>query len=228
VSAEGLDVAQATAYVDIAAWSAIAEAGDGAAAAGQDYVNSSATGGYLAPIPSGPQPLTDEELEDFFQAMIVGITGVAGTLVRPFWQIEPAEQPQFGTTWMAFGVEVSEEDVYAVNLHLPGYDQLQRHEILDVKVRAYGPLARSTLDRLRDGLQIGQNREPLLLAGMGLVSTDKARTVPTVMKERYLFAVETTVRIRRQIVRNYPVLDVASAAGTITRDTGATTAFNAP
>ncbi len=234
MSYEGADLVSASGIYGIAAVGAIVEGADGAAALGADYTNTSATGGYLAPLSSpAPQPLEDDDLDDFFQAMIVGITQLPVGLVRPFWQLEPAIEPPIGTTWIAFGVEVATRDPFAFVGHFPavgntpGYDQMRRDEVLEITVRGYGPAARSTIDLLRDGLQIAQNREPLYLANMGLVDgPTEGNTVPVIMKERWLLAVQTKVRIRRRVIRNYPVLDLLHATGTIQTDVGFTDAFN--
>lgn len=46
--------------------------------------NTSATGGYLAPLLK-PSVLEDPELTDFFQSLVAGITGLDPTLVFPRW-----------------------------------------------------------------------------------------------------------------------------------------------
>jgi hypothetical protein len=182
--------------------------------------NTSATGGYLVPALS-PAPLEDAALDDFFQAVVVGITALPGASVRPRWQIEPPNMPNLASDWAAFGVAVVASETFAWVGHfpavglVPGYDEFRRHEELEWITSFYGPDARANAALLKDGLQIAQNREPLLLAGMGVIETGDVRTVPLLVKERWQFRADLPVRIRRAVVRRYPVLDLASAQATL-------------
>lgn len=183
--------------------------------------NDSATGGPLTPE-LVPAPLEDIALDDFLHDLIVGITGLDNTLVRPRWQPEPANLPDVGTNWVAFGIVSKEADTYAVEQHIAtgqGFDYLKRQEVLNIFCSFYGPQAGSYAELLRDGLQIAQNREVLQLNMMGLVETKETITAPSLVKDKWLFRVDLMVRIRRQILRQYPVLNVLSAQGTIDVET---------
>lgn len=180
--------------------------------------NTSATGGYLTSTPI----LEDQALFDFMHDLITGITGMDPTLVRPRWQPEPPDLPDFNVNWCAFGITEGETEpgtAYVVHQDSPQIlDQLQRHETLDVFASFYGPNASSLAKTLRDGLQVAQNREILQLASMGLVSTGDVVTAPELIKERWLYRVDLSVKIRRQIVRTFTVLDLASASGTLNNE----------
>lgn len=180
--------------------------------------NTSATGGYLAPE-NALAPTEDDALVDFLQSVIVGVSGVPGQFVRPRWQPEPPNLPPRSTTWIALGIDSRQPDTYAYVDHggdAPGADNLQRHEVLNLRASIYGPAADSTAARIRDGLQIAQNREALQLANMGLVQTGNPIAVPSLVKEQWLYRVDLTIAIRRLIQRNYPVLNLVTAHGDVT------------
>jgi hypothetical protein len=198
-------------------------------------INTSSTGGYLQPAAS-PAPLEGRALLRFIQGIIVGITGLAGNLVRPYHQTEPPDVPDEGEAWAAFRVTRRPSDEYPFVgrlSYLPetGNDNLQRHEELDILTTFYDTgsvgldsaqdqLADYNCTLLRDGLLIPQNREPLFLLGMGLVKTGEAVTVPVILKKRWQYRVDLEWTIRRQIDRTYPVGVIVSASGTLYTDTG--------
>lgn len=183
--------------------------------------NTSATGGYLVPGAS-PAPLEGRALLQFLQAWIVGITGMDGPMVRPRWQTEPPNIPANGTCWAALGISDRTADTFAVVEHHSdgdGFDRLTRHETLMVAVDFYDDGVTGLADKfaalLRDGAAIAQNREPLLNAGFGLVEVTEILSLPSLLKETWLYRASTGVVLRRQVDRDYPVLNVLSASGDI-------------
>lgn len=163
-------------------------------------------------------------LENFFHCWIVGITGMDNAVVRPSIQPEPPNIPNAYTAWMAFRFEDVSSDTYPAIIHsyvtggTPpvqiGQDELQRQETFDVVCSFYdlgqGGQARSLAKLLRDGTAISQNLEPLFLAGMGFVQCFQPIPVPSLLKSRWLYRLDMSIRIRRVIVRDYPVLDLIS------------------
>ena len=182
--------------------------------------NTSATGGYLVPTSSTPLP-GGLSLDDFIQTVLVGISGLTNTLVRPNWQEAPPKPPDIATNWLAFGVEVNAADANAwVDMDADGVQHSQRQENLDVKCSFYGPLAMSYAQIVRDGFQIQQNLEALRLANMGFVSTGAILQMPDLVNERYITKVVMSVHLRREIKRIYPVLSLEGAGGTINSESG--------
>jgi len=142
--------------------------------------------------------------------------------VRPRWQPEPPDLPDFGTTWAAIGEVSRVPETYAADFHFcendtrgNGYDLLVRNEEIELLISFYGPLAGTYAGLLRDGIQISQNREKMLLAGFGLVSTGDPVTVPELIKERWWYRVDQPFIVRRQIQRKYDVLNLLSAPTTV-------------
>ncbi len=179
--------------------------------------NTSATGGYLSPDPAEPV-LEGSELEDFFQTVIVGISGVASTLVRPRWQPEPGNLPDADQTWLAFGITTITPDTYAVELHEPdgeGTDEIWRNELIELMLSGYGPQASTAIARFRDGLQVSQNREALQAEKMNLVDTGEPITAPTLVKDRWLNRIDMRVTFTRVIRRVYSVENIESSNVTI-------------
>lgn len=177
--------------------------------------NDSSTGGYLLPNPTAvPVSLQDADLDNFFQQVFAGLTGIDGSLVRPSWQQVPPNQPDIDTAWMAFGITEQPADTYAYEIHNPennGSDYLSRNEQLDILCSFYGPTARSNAAIVRDGLQVSQNREVLMLGGIALISCGTIRRVPTIYNARQYLRVDMMVYFRRQIVRTYPILHITTA-----------------
>ena len=189
--------------------------------------NTSATGGYLAPAAT-PTPLEGQQLLDFIQLFIVGVTGMDGTLVRPFWQTEPPNIPTAGVAWCAFRVDARPSDEYPYVEHVSNEsfvgDKLQRHEDLILHAIFYdlgsGGQADALVGLLRDGSAIAQNREALAGGGLYLVRAGAPTPVPVLLKLRWSYRVDLEIVLRRQIDRVYPVLDLVGADGTLNTDGG--------
>jgi hypothetical protein len=179
-------------------------------------VNTSATGGYLDPTLTTPS-LDDDALTDFFQEIIVGVSGLPGDKVFPRWQEDPPELPEFGVDWAAVGVNARRANFSPAVEHHPdgdGYDELIRQEEIDVLISFYGPSAASIASRFRDGMHIAQNREPLLLTGMALAEAvgDFTRS-PELIFNRWLNRIDATMVIRRVVTRRYSVLNLLQVIG---------------
>lgn len=194
----------------------------------------SSTGGYLqqlpadAALPAPPQPITGQALLDLLQGMIVGVTGLDGTLVRPLWQPTPPQQPPATVNWAAFGIININPDAYPVVVHKPdvtyqpatpgdaqGVDRLQRHQQIDVRAVFYGPDCWTNASLLRDGVYIPQNRELLVANGMNLTGVSRILSIPELINTVWYRRCDITLTIAQEINREYAVLDLASAVGII-------------
>lgn len=184
--------------------------------------NTSATGGYLFPLPPpAPAPIEGQSFNRFLNEVVVGISGLPGSFVRPRWQPEPANVPNLNEDWLSFGIQSKRADTYAVELHDgsgDGSDEIQRHETVEVLLSFYGPNADANLEIFREGLQVAQNREVFQLNAMGQTETGDAITIPALVKERWYYRVDMTWIFRRQIRRIYPVLNLLSFDGTLNAD----------
>lgn len=191
-------------------------------------LNDSRSGGPLLPDALGPQPLEGQALNQFLQSWFVGITAIDPTLIRPRWQPEPANIPDAGDFWVAFGLTRRVADAYVSMVHDPdadeglGADIMQRHETLELLVSFYDLGVNGQADSyaalFMDGLQVPQNRELLDLNAFGLVEASNPVAVPVLFKERWLYRVDLALTMRRRITRKYPVRNLISAQGTIITD----------
>jgi hypothetical protein len=186
----------------------------------------SSAGGFVHPDIT-PAPLDGLHLNDFLQAVFVGLTGLDGTLVRPAFQPEPGNTPDAGVAWMAFQYTSRPIDVFPALIHHPegdGYDEFQRHEELHVLCSFYdlgsSGLADEYCGLLRDNLMIPQNAEVFTQAGMGVAMVGDKTVVPLLKQMRWQYRVDLPLIVRRAVVRNYPILNLLQAVGTLTTDTG--------
>jgi hypothetical protein len=180
--------------------------------------NTSASGGPLLPLATGPQPLEGQALLDFFQGWLVGMTGLPGVNVTPRAQPEEPNIPQQGICWLAFGINIIEADTFPAIVHDPngngglGWDILRRQETINLLCSFYdlGSGANSGMYAaiLRDGLVIQQNLELLTLNGFGYVGTGEQLVVPVLMKSRWLYRIDMGLTVRRSVERAYAVENV--------------------
>lgn len=190
--------------------------------------NTSATGGYLVPSSTNSN-LDDLLFSEFLQPIIVGITGLPGAMVRPRWQAEEPNIPDFGTDWAAIGTTARRADTNPAIAHVStggvgtsgvGSDNVYRCEELDILVSFYGPNCEANSDLLIMGFGVSQNREQMLLQGYGFVSCGDPIITADILNERWTRRVDVPFQVRRAVVYNYPVLDILSAAGTVVNDEG--------
>lgn len=181
----------------------------------------SATGGYLTP--SSPSPPMDDCLEDILQAVVVGITGLPGDMVRPRWQPRPPKQPEINQDWCAIGVMSSTPDNTPAIVHDgsgDGSSTLRRHTSLNVLATFYGPCAGHYASLLSDGLYIAQNREAMMRDGLALIEVEPIRSVPSLVNTMWRRTYDLPIRLRRRVDRTYPVLNLTGASGAIHYDGG--------
>lgn len=184
--------------------------------------NDSSVAGYLNPSAASPY---DDALDDFLHGVIVGLTGLPGSLVRPRWQAEPLQRPEFSVNWCSFGLARAEVDAFAYeHNHSEGEGPVivERDEILSYAHSFYGPNAHGLAERFRDGLEIPQNRDVLQSGDIGLVEVQEAVKVPSLMAERWVPKIDVTVLYRRRTSRSYPVLTIRSAGIEIVTPDGST------
>lgn len=176
-------------------------------------LNNSTTGGALLPS-AAPAPLESDALDNFLHDYIVSLTGFDNKLVRPRWQPAPANIPDYATDWVAFGIMNYTRETYASEQHFTSptvYNVVKVHEELDILTSFYGPNSAKFVSLLRDGMQVEQNREILVLNGMNLVESKDIAAMPEMVKERWLKRYDLHFTIRRIIVRQYDVNSLASA-----------------
>lgn len=176
--------------------------------------NTSATGGYLQQVAG---PLEGLDLRRFIGTVLVGVSGFEPEMVRPAWQQNPPPVPNIDTNWMAFGITArrADNDPYQVEKDDGQRTLMLRHEELDIMLAFYGPDCLQKAAEVREGFELTQNTESLLLAGMAYIDLSDIIHAPELVNDRYFDRADTTLTIRREVRREYRVLNFVSAYGAI-------------
>ncbi len=164
------------------------------------------------PLP--PAPAEDVDLDAIFQALVTGVTGLDGTLVRPRWQPVVPKQPEPAVTWCAIGVMVQTADDGPSLVHNPegdGSDTYLRHESIEVLASFYGPLAQQYASLFRDGIAIQQNTESLSAVDIRWIECGTIRQMPELVNQQWIRRSDIALRFRRKITRVYGTLSIEIA-----------------
>ena len=170
-------------------------------------MSTSATGGYLI------ESETALDVKRFFHDLIMNITGIDKTLVRPRWQPNQPIIPSSGTNWCGFGITILESDdsAYLKENSLGDSASLIRHEKYSLFCSFYGTLASENIRKMRDGLQIGQNREVLFLNNFGYVSCTPSTHAPELINDIWHDRYDIEFQFAREVHKDYNVLSILHA-----------------
>lgn len=184
--------------------------------------NTSATGGYLQQVAG---PMEGLDLRRFLGTVLVGVSGLDPQLVRPSWQQNPPPIPNIDTDWMAFGISArrADNDPYQAEKDDGQRSIMARHEELDILLTFYGPNCLQIAAELRDGFELTQNTESLLLAGMAYIDLSDIVHAPELVNERFYDRADATLTIRREVRREYRILNFVAAYGVIHANRDVTT-----
>lgn len=175
---------------------------------------------FIVPDPA-PTPLYGDELEDVFHDTIAGILSLDGSLVRPRWQANPPNQPDFDVDWVAFGIVNNKGDWnpymgFDATADLGnGADVFERDEELILLHSYYGPNSMKLQSLFQDGLYLDDNRALLTAQGIKFISFVDAMQVPALMKETWVKKMDQRYIFRRRIRRQYPIRYLLSATATL-------------
>jgi hypothetical protein len=168
---------------------------------------SSTVAGFLAPFAS---PLYDDPLDDFLHAFLVALSTLPGPFVRPRWQPEPPNLPNFATNWLAWGITDIDEDRFAYQEQISNDDEedhlnVSRDELLTMLLSFYGPKAGQLAKQVSNSVQLGQNRSYLRAQNMTVVEVMPQIRVPALFKEKWVPRVDMRILFRRRAVSSYAV-----------------------
>ena len=179
-------------------------------------VNDSSTGGPLAP--SSPPPVDDLALAVVLQVAVAGVTGIPRDLVLPRWQPTQPRIPDVGETWCALDVTTTTLMGTPAQIHNPegdGSTTVRAFYQLDVLASFYGPNSDAYARLFCDGLYISQNRDFLRSSGLNLIGFDPIRRVPDISGTQARRKSDLPFRLTQVIERQYSILNVRQASGTI-------------
>lgn len=173
--------------------------------------NTSATGGYLTPDAS-VMPAEDADLEDIFQEMVVGLTGLPGAMVRPSWPDTIPKQPEPNVNWCGLAVSVSDAPQQPSFKHDPtalggvGGDIMTLQEQITLLCSFYGPNSRKFATMVRDGVKLNQNNGMLQQGySIGLQNTGQIVSLPELVNQQWVRRSDLTLIFNRSTTRLYPV-----------------------
>jgi hypothetical protein len=186
----------------------------------------STSAGYITP--SIDVTLSDDGLADALWRMGVGITGLPENMVRPRFQPDPPDMPENDQDWCAIGVtDVDPPGSRPELIHDDkadggkGATLMRGYETMSVMASFYGPNAMGYATRLRDGLQMAQNRDEMQADGsLNLLWVGTIRNVSDNQNTTFRNRFDLTIRLRHRFERTYNVRNIVEIQGTISADGG--------
>lgn len=176
----------------------------------------------ITPDPT-PTPAQDLDLDDLFQAVVAGITGLDGSLVRPRWQPIPPKQPEQDQSWISLGTFEQTPDAgpYLETVSTePGSIKSQRHEVLRLMISCYGSRASYYAALIRDGFGIPDNMDTLRsvdIAYRGIYGS--LRTFATTINQIQLRQCDMVLLFARKATRGYGIHTITSSQIHLVDDT---------
>lgn len=172
-------------------------------------------------------PLEDQALALVFQSLVSGITGLAGDLVRPRWQIDSPKQPPPHVNWCSIGRLTSTPDDNPVVKQLAGAtvnDQagalLTEHEEMDIACSFMGPLCETYSGIFRSGVRLASNLLNLKLVGLYFKEIDVGRAAHELINQQWVHRWDTMITFKRMVARVYSVPNIIEANIHIFDDSG--------
>jgi hypothetical protein len=171
----------------------------------------SGSAGYLMPAAGPPY---DADLEDIFQQMVVGITGLPGNRVIPRWQPEPPNIPPFGSDWAAVGVTVDDRNWNAYQWwDTPSQSYIvEGTEAINVLFTFYGPNNQKLRRMLEDGIMLDQNRDAIYAQGIKFIEFKPPVALPALLKQRWQKRVDIKGIFSRLSRKTYPVQTIVGTS----------------
>jgi hypothetical protein len=160
-------------------------------------------------------PADDDVLNGILHDFVVGLTGLAPTLVFPRWQAQPPTFPPVTTNWAAIGV-TSYEPVgnWPEMVHYVGYSVQKEHQLIETLATFYGPNSGAYASQFFAGLTVRQNLEVLGGFGIKLHVSGNIMHVPELINTQYVQRSDVAFRLIREIDRTYNIEDVVQSTVT--------------
>ena len=175
----------------------------------------SSTGGFIAPTTS---PVYDDALDDVFQGFVRSVTGIPGNYVRPRWQPDPPNVPNFNIDWAAVGVTAIPGDWDTHERPDPtlyggkGGVVQSRDELISILISFYGPHSMANAQLFHACCHVQQNMNVLRdAANVNLISIGEALQVPALLQQKWLKRADVKGEFRRRVSRTFPIHSLLSA-----------------
>ena len=183
---------------------------------------SSSTGGYLLLVPEAlPNGLT---LVQFIQQLIVGITGLNGSLVREKYQTNAPKIEEVEINWCSFSLSTLQKDYDGFIKQNQSGDnsEVTRHQKLIVSASFYGPNSNQIASQFCNGFLLSQNREVLRSGNLNFNGTSDVTFVPEKKNEQWFKRHDVTLTLTQKEVNTTAVQSLESYSGTIKAQQGDT------
>lgn len=181
--------------------------------------NTSATGGFLAPL--GALPVYDLALTQAVGATVAGITGLDRNSVRPRWQPKPPAQPPKASDWCALGATNIEWDDNPSIVHNSeadgglGTSTMYIGETLSLMASFFGPNSSAMTSRLKFGLQLSQNQEAMLEFGLVYKTCGIVTNASELINEEWVGRYDLPFVIVRRAAYTYATRNLVEIDGRI-------------
>jgi hypothetical protein len=169
--------------------------------------------------------INDALLQDQLQAVVVGLTGMDGTLVFPRSQQNPPDMPDLDITWAAIGISKKSRWTFAFSNHYPSQvgnqpstSRVIREEDLWALASFFGPTADAMSETFSMGFQLAQNRQAMQQLGLSFIEAMDVIPRPDMTNEQNRLAYDIEFRLRRRQSYTYVVNEFISVGVVITLD----------
>lgn len=169
--------------------------------------------------------LNDELLQDGLQSIVVGLTGMSGTLVIPRFQQNPPDMPGLDVTWAAIGLTKKSRWTFAFEKHFPSTvggqpstSKVIREEDLWVLTSFFGPNGDAMSELFSMGFQIATNRQAMQQLGFAFIESMDSIPRPDMINEQNRVVYDVEFRVRRRQGYTYAVQEFTSVGVVIILD----------
>ena len=166
--------------------------------------------GTLSPI---SEPLDSQHLVLLFQNLFTSILSFDPKLIVEFNQTEPGPMPASTVDWMSQGIEIFDDETSTpFQTFEEGRLSITYNQRVLNLCTFYGPNRWNVAQRLKFGLSLAQNRQPLSSRGISLTSFSEQRNTSILIQNKWQKITNYRLAFKRLVTFVYPVDPIESLA----------------